>query len=125
MYRSSDGTSTESAHQHPLSVLVTNFPIAPIESSKVIHQLTRTVDPGLADPRKYKSRAQYIFQRPASIDATRVEQMWRNRDGNVWLVGAWCRDGMMLLEGCVKVCNEGCSVPGCRYTVAKERSNEE
>lgn len=29
------------------------------------------------------------------------EFSWRNGDGNVWLVGAWCWDGMVLLEGCV------------------------
>jgi len=26
---------------------------------------------------------------------------WLNGDGNVWLVGGWCWDGMVLLEGCV------------------------
>lgn len=26
---------------------------------------------------------------------------WRNGDGGVWVAGAWCWDGMVLLEGCV------------------------
>jgi hypothetical protein len=26
---------------------------------------------------------------------------WKNGDNNVWLVGGWCWDGMVLLEGCV------------------------
>jgi hypothetical protein len=26
---------------------------------------------------------------------------WRNGDDSVWLVGGWCWDGMILLEGCV------------------------
>lgn len=26
---------------------------------------------------------------------------WHNGDGNVWLAGGWCWDGMVLLEGCV------------------------
>lgn len=26
---------------------------------------------------------------------------WKNGDDNVWLAGAWCWDGMVLLEGCV------------------------
>jgi len=27
---------------------------------------------------------------------------WRNGDGGVWIVGGWCWDGMVLLEGCVR-----------------------
>jgi hypothetical protein len=26
---------------------------------------------------------------------------WRSGDDNVYLVGGWCWDGMVLLEGCV------------------------
>ena len=26
---------------------------------------------------------------------------WVNGQDNVWLAGAWCWDGMVLLEGCV------------------------
>ena len=26
---------------------------------------------------------------------------WRNGDDKIWLVGGWCWDGMVLLEGCV------------------------
>jgi hypothetical protein len=29
------------------------------------------------------------------------ESGWRNSDDNVWLVGGWCWDGMVLLEGCI------------------------
>lgn len=29
------------------------------------------------------------------------ESTWRNGHDNVWLVGGWCWDGMVLLEGCV------------------------
>jgi hypothetical protein len=29
------------------------------------------------------------------------QSSWRNGDNNVWLVGGWCWDGMVLLEGCV------------------------
>jgi len=27
---------------------------------------------------------------------------WSNGDGGVWIVGGWCWDGMVLLEGCVR-----------------------
>ncbi|GIK03722.1 hypothetical protein Aspvir_007796 [Aspergillus viridinutans] len=99
MYMFSDGTSTESVHQHPLSVLVTNFPIAPIESSKIIYrtQLTRVLR--TTESRKVVNS---IFSDGRSQQTRQEkEQIWRNGNGNVWLVGAWCWDGMVLLEGCV------------------------
>ncbi|KAL4976607.1 FAD/NAD(P)-binding domain-containing protein [Aspergillus desertorum] len=99
MYMFTDNISTESVHQHPSSVFVTNFPIAPIESNKIIHRarLTRVL-------RSLKSRevVNSIFSARRSEHVRREKgQLWRNGDGNVWLVGAWCWDGMVLLEGCV------------------------
>jgi hypothetical protein len=99
MYMFSDNISTESVHQHASSVLVTNFPIAPIESKKIIHcaRLTRVL-------RSLKSRevVNSILSAPRSRHMRQEKgQVWRNGDGNVWLVGAWCWDGMVLLEGCV------------------------
>lgn len=29
------------------------------------------------------------------------KQSWRNGEDKIWLVGGWCWDGMVLLEGCV------------------------
>jgi hypothetical protein len=99
MYIFSNNISTESVHQHASSVLVTNFPIAPIESNKIIHcaRLTRVLQ-------SLKSRevVNSIFSAPRSRHMRQEKgQVWRNGDGNVWLVGAWCWDGMVLLEGCV------------------------
>ncbi|OJJ42088.1 hypothetical protein ASPZODRAFT_77734 [Penicilliopsis zonata CBS 506.65] len=89
----SDGSSTESIHVYP-SALVTNFPIAPIDPDKVLHRarLTRV----LRTPTSRRT-VNEIF----ASGADRGEKAWRNGDGNVWLVGAWCWDGMVLLEGCV------------------------
>lgn len=47
-----------------------------------------------------------IFSRDSNLNARhdhgeKKDLSWRNGDGNVWLVGAWCWDGMVLLEGCV------------------------
>ena len=43
-----------------------------------------------------------IFSRDNNRNAhDEKKDLWRNGDGNVWLVGAWCWDGMVLLEGCV------------------------
>jgi metal-dependent hydrolase (beta-lactamase superfamily II) len=99
MYMISDNNSTESVHMHRSSVLVTNFPIEPIKSNKIIHRarLTRVL-------RTVRSRevVNRIFSAGQSQNTLpEKEQLWRNGDGNVWLVGAWCWDGMVLLEGCV------------------------
>ncbi|PLB33185.1 uncharacterized protein BDW47DRAFT_7091 [Aspergillus candidus] len=92
----SNDSSTESTHTYSSSILVTNFPITPIDPSKVIHRarLARVLrTPG---SRKIVNR---IFDIGASKKDD--ERVWRNGDGNVWLAGAWCWDGMVLLEGCV------------------------
>ena len=103
MHICSTPSSTESIHEHPSSILVTNFPISPIDPTKVIHRarFTRVL-------RTPKSRAlvERIFSRDNNPNARhdhgeKKELSWRNGDGNVWLVGAWCWDGMVLLEGCI------------------------
>lgn len=99
MHICSTPSSTESIHEHPSSILVTNFPISPIDPMKVIHRakFTRVL-------RTPKSRAvvERIFSSGNGSNAhNEKKELWRNGDGNVWLVGAWCWDGMVLLEGCV------------------------
>lgn len=98
MHISTDFSSTESIHQQ-LPLLVTNFPIAPIDQDKIVHRvrLTRVL-------RTPESRG--IVNGIFSLDQSELTALdsapsWRNGNGNVWLVGAWCWDGMVLLEGCV------------------------
>lgn len=95
----SDATATETHHEHLSSVYVTNFPISPIDPSKIIHhvQFSRTL-------RSVKSRriVNGLMGNGIPIGQVEKEQLWRNGDGNVWLVGSWCYDGMVLLEGCME-----------------------
>ncbi|ODM17571.1 hypothetical protein SI65_07246 [Aspergillus cristatus] len=95
----SDDNATETHHEHPSSVYVTNFPISPIDPSKIIHhvQFSRTL-------RSVKSRriVNQLMGNGIPIGQGEKEQLWRNGDGNVWLVGSWCYDGMVLLEGCME-----------------------
>ncbi|EFQ99345.1 hypothetical protein MGYG_02358 [Nannizzia gypsea CBS 118893] len=92
--------STESIHEHPSSYIITTCPILPIDPSKVMRRsyFTRTL-------RTPQSRAivNRIFDKSATSDGQAVDKPagWRNGDGNVFLVGSWCWDGMVLLEGCV------------------------
>ncbi|KAK2848517.1 hypothetical protein FQN49_005644 [Arthroderma sp. PD_2] len=104
----STAESTESIHQHPSSYIITNSPLTPIEPSKIVHRayFTRTL-------RTPKSRVvvNRIFDKTSSVSDGEESQQhgprkkppvqWRNGDGNVWLVGSWCWDGMVLLEGCI------------------------
>ncbi|KAE8390585.1 hypothetical protein BDV23DRAFT_154864 [Aspergillus alliaceus] len=94
----SNSSATEAIHEHPCSVLVTSFPIAPIEPAKVIHRarLTRV----LRTPQSRRIVNQ-IFAGKLENTYQANDKLWSNGTGNVWLAGAWCWDGMVLLEGCV------------------------
>ena len=93
----SNATETETIHEHPSSVLVSNNPQTPIDPSKIISRtvFTRTL-------RTPQSRAivQRIFAEKTGQVQEEKSLTWRNGEGNVWLVGSWCWDGMVLLEGC-------------------------
>ncbi|CAG8918466.1 unnamed protein product [Penicillium salamii] len=91
---SKDG-ATESIHEHPSSALITTYPIAPIDPEKVEYTATFTRVLRSASSRQIVNR---IFGRRSADEKS---QLWRNGDGNVWLVGGWCWDGMVMLEGCL------------------------
>lgn len=97
LYICSDSAATESIHELPSSIFVTNFPISAIDPAKILHRarLTRV----LRTPRSRKL-VNGIFASDGS-EVDEKNRPWRNGSGNVWLVGAWCWDGMVLLEGCV------------------------
>ncbi|KAJ6169564.1 hypothetical protein N7497_002407 [Penicillium chrysogenum] len=79
LHMCSNATATETVHEHPSSALITTYPIAPI-------------DPGEGPVYCH------LHSQKSGDDKS---QLWRNGDGNVWLVGGWCWDGMVLLEGCL------------------------
>lgn len=93
MHMRSNSSATESIHQHPCSVLVTNFPIAPIDPKKTIHRarLTRV----LRSPQS-RGIVNKIFDKNDSLSLEKG--LWCNGSRNVWLVGAWCWDGMVLFS---------------------------
>ncbi|EAU34645.1 predicted protein [Aspergillus terreus NIH2624] len=99
MHICSSSSATESSHEHPSSAIVTTGPVAPIDPAKIVHRvrLVRVL-------RTTKSRKliNHIFDAmpSARIQDEKMPQ-WRSGDGNVFLVGGWCWDGMVLLEGCI------------------------
>ncbi|KAJ5747846.1 uncharacterized protein N7511_009542 [Penicillium nucicola] len=92
----SSAEATEATHEHPSAYLITNYPIAPIDPEKVVH--TATLTRVLRSPTS-RQIVNNIFGK--RVVGQEKSQLWQNGDGNVWLVGSWCWDGMVLLEGCV------------------------
>ena len=57
---------------------------------------------GLRTPRSRRVVNDMFADRTTNFRAVDEKQStWRNGDDNVWVVGGWCWDGMVLLEGCV------------------------
>lgn len=93
----SNSSTTESTHQHPSSVLISTSPIVPINPEKIIQSTTFTRV--LRTPASRQVTLN-IFESKSDGAGQDLKQ-WRNGDGNVWLVGGWCWDGMVMLEGCI------------------------
>lgn len=90
---------TESLHVQPSGAIVTTCPFSPIDPTLVIQsaEFTRV----LRNPQS-KRAVDSIFgaATPMAVEE-KAFPSWRNGDNNVWLVGGWCWDGMVLLEGCI------------------------
>ncbi|KAJ5542098.1 hypothetical protein N7535_004518 [Penicillium sp. DV-2018c] len=96
LHMCSNATATETIHEHPSSALITTYPISPIDAEKVLYTATFTRVLRSSTSRQIVNQ---IFSQDRSGEEK--SQLWRNGDGNVWLVGGWCWDGLVLLEGCL------------------------
>ncbi|KAL2844017.1 hypothetical protein BJX68DRAFT_257283 [Aspergillus pseudodeflectus] len=101
MYTNLRNGKTESIHEHLSSMLITTYPIdEAINESKILHRATFTRV--LRSPRS-REIVNGIFS-PQVNSRGHIEESrkgWKNGDGNVYLVGGWCWDGMVMLEGCI------------------------
>jgi hypothetical protein len=94
-----DTPVTESHHLQPCGVVVTTCPFTPLEQQHVTQRskFTRV----LRSPESQRI-VNAIFDVGSNFSADdKSVPRWRNGEDNVWLVGGWCWDGMVLLEGCV------------------------
>ncbi|KAL3459387.1 hypothetical protein BJX64DRAFT_264762, partial [Aspergillus heterothallicus] len=91
---------TESIHEHRSSMLITTYPIdEAIDESKILHRAKFTRVLRSTRSREIVNR---IFSNTETTHRTGVpDDGWRSGDGNVYLVGGWCWDGMVMLEGCI------------------------
>ena len=91
---------TESHHVHPSGAIVTTCPLRGMGSQEGIlrsAQFRRALRTPLS-----RHVVNKLFDEGNSHDLVDEKSLsWRNGDNNVWLVGGWCWDGMVLLEGCV------------------------
>ncbi|KAK5991756.1 hypothetical protein PT974_07790 [Cladobotryum mycophilum] len=95
---SESGSHTEALHAMPSGVFVQTCPLDPTSEAKGMLQaarFTRTL-------RTTQSRqaVERIMGSKAGRSSSRGTG-WVNGEDNVWLTGAWCWDGMVLLEGCI------------------------
>lgn len=92
---------TESIHVQASGTMVTTCPLTSINPQNIRHiaDFTRVLRTPLS-----RQIVNDIFsvEKPEDRQSNReVITSWRNGDGNVWLAGGWCWDGMVLLEGCI------------------------
>lgn len=90
---------TESHHVQPGGAIVTTCPFSSLDKSHIKHsaKFTRV----LRSPNSQRIvNAIFGYTQEHSGDEKSVP-LWRNGDDSVYLVGGWCWDGMVLLEGCV------------------------
>ncbi|KAL4929533.1 uncharacterized protein BDV17DRAFT_57123 [Aspergillus undulatus] len=107
-------TRTESIHEHPANVLVSTYAMDGIAEERILHRVqftrvlrdstSRDVVNSIFDKRTSTSTSN--LNRPPGFDGFEGKEKekitdWKSGDGNVHVVGGWCWDGMVLLEGCI------------------------
>jgi hypothetical protein len=88
---------TESIHVQSSGVLVTTCPFVPI------NRLHLKREPAIFTRVLRTPKSRWIVNNIFSGTTIHEKsgKAWRNGDNSVWLVGGWCWDGMVLLEGCI------------------------
>ncbi|KAG5797276.1 hypothetical protein H9Q69_003659 [Fusarium xylarioides] len=92
-------TRTEALHAMPSGVVVSTCPLREEAQPEAIKKakFTRTLR---------NTEGQALVQKLLGDSGTKKSEdgealAWVNGQDNVWIAGAWCWDGMVLLEGCV------------------------
>lgn len=109
--RFGDGARTEALHAMPSGLVVSTSPLEPPPpaDAKAVLQaagFTRTLRSPASQALTRRllgldSTGDAASRKATGREAAPGDTGWTNGDGNVWLAGSWCWDGMVLLEGCV------------------------
>jgi len=91
---------TESIHVHVSGAMVTTCPFSDISSAQNVLSSVKFLR-ALRTPRSRRVVNKIFGENLSSPLLDEKESSWRNGDDKIWLVGGWCWDGMVLLEGCV------------------------
>lgn len=91
---------TESIHVHGSGATVTTSPFSDIPSAQNVLRSVKFLR-ALRTPRSRRVVNDIFGENLISPPLSEKQSGWRNGDDKVWLVGGWCWDGMVLLEGCV------------------------
>ncbi|OAA38326.1 Amine oxidase [Metarhizium rileyi] len=101
------GSRTEALHTMPGGVLVSTCPLDPeADSERVLEtarftRTLRTPESRGVVRRIMRTHEAEHSERRHDMKIRQGDDGWVNGEDNVWLAGAWCWDGMVLLEGCV------------------------
>lgn len=100
-FSETNGSQTEALHIMPSGVVVSTCPLdgtADMKQSLKTARFTRTLrsTESRAAVEKIMGRSKGTVKK---VDGDAAA--WVNGEDNVWLTGAWCWDGMVLLEGCI------------------------
>jgi hypothetical protein len=100
LYTSATLARTESIHAHMSGVMVTTCPFSDVSSAQDV--LTSVEFLRVLRTPKSRQVVNDIFgENHTTSFLDEKQSSWKNGDNNIWLVGGWCWDGMVLLEGCI------------------------
>lgn len=91
---------TESIHVHGSGAMVTTCPFSDISSAQNVLSSVKFMR-ALRTPRSRRIVNNIFGENRTAPLLDEKRSSWKNGDDNIWLVGGWCWDGMVLLEGCV------------------------
>jgi len=87
---------TQSDHEQTSGLIVTTCPLKDPTQANELHSATFTRVLRTPESRDIVNTI-FDCRKSASL----ASKTWMSGDGGIWLVGGWCWDGMVLLEGCV------------------------
>ncbi|KXJ88614.1 hypothetical protein Micbo1qcDRAFT_151082 [Microdochium bolleyi] len=89
---------TEALHLVDCGAVAATCPFDTADTTQILH---RWDFPRVLRTTESKRVVNELFSKPAKVAGADDKAQWTSGQDNVWLVGGWCWDGMVLLEGCV------------------------